>query len=102
MENIFLGINIITIGALALSIIYTTGVVWRVEMKLDAAYKFFLVGIVFLFMAEMGDLYYSIDNQLMIAFLVKVARMLFVLFFLTGIIFMRDIARNLDGEIEKK
>ena len=98
MENIFLGLNAITIGALLLSIIYTAGVVWRVEMKLDVSYKFFLAGIIFLLLGEATDLYYVSDNQVMIDLMVKIFRMLFAVCFLFGIIFMRNIIQNIDGE----
>jgi hypothetical protein len=48
--------------------------------------------------AEVLDLYYTLDNQAMIALLVKVLRMFFAISFLTGILFMRNILRKLDGE----
>ncbi len=102
MENIFLSINAVTIGALALSIIYTAGVVWRVEMKLDVSYKFFLAGIIFLLLGEVIDLYYISDNQIIVDLLVKTFRMLFAVCFLFGIIFMRNIIQCIDGEKEKK
>jgi hypothetical protein len=98
MENILLGVNIITISALFFSIIYTAGVVWRVEMELDVAYKFFLVAIVALLIAEVADLYYGTAS---IAIIVKSARMIFAACFLAGILFMRDIVRKLDGEKRK-
>ena len=98
MEKIFLGVNAITIASLLLAIIFTAGIVWRVEKKLDISYKFFLVAIVFLLAAESLDLYYGVDNHMNIALVVKSLRMLFAVFFLTGVLFMRNIVRNLDGE----
>ena len=99
-QNIMLTINAVTVIALLLSIIYTAGVVWRVEKELDISYKFFLAAIVVLFVAEAINLYYPIDNALYIALTIKILRMLFALCFLIGILFMRDIARKLDGEKE--
>jgi len=101
MENIFLGINIVTIAALFFSIIYTAGVVWRVEMELDISYKLFLMAIIALLVAEVAELYYAIDGAVKIALIVKSARMVFAIFFLAGILFMRDIVRKLDGEKKK-
>ncbi|MDR3559066.1 MAG: hypothetical protein P4L62_02910 [Candidatus Pacebacteria bacterium] len=98
MEKIFFGVNAITIIALLLAIIFTAGVVWRVEKKLDISYKFFLTAIILLLAAEILDLYYSIDNQIRIALMVKSLRMLFAVFFLVGVLFMRNIVRDLDGE----
>lgn len=102
IEFIFLAINTATIIFLLLSIIYTAGVVWRVEKKLDTSYKFFLLAIIFLFIAELLNLYYAIDSALEIAIAVKTLRMLFAFCFLTGIIIMRRIVRKLDGELNNK
>jgi len=93
-----LGINIFSIALILLSIIFTAGVVWRVEKKLDISYKFFLTAIIVLLAAETLDLYYGIDNQVNIALIVKILRMFFALFFLSGVLFMRKIVRDLDGE----
>ena len=90
-------INAITIGALALSIIYTAGVVWRVEKELDISYKFFLTAIVFLLIAELINLYPA-DNAQILTIIVKTLRMLFTLCFLSGVLLMRDIVRKIDGE----
>jgi hypothetical protein len=100
MENVFIGINAATIISLFLAIIFTAGVVWRVEMKLDISYKFFLAAVIFLLLAEILDLYYAIDNSAIIALGVKILRMLFALGFLSGVLFMRKIVRDLDGEIK--
>ena len=98
MENVFIILDIIIVSALSLSIVYTAGIVWRVERELDISYKFFLCAVVFLFFAEVLDLYYAIDNVVKIALLVKILRSLFAVCFLLGILFMRDIVRKLDGE----
>ncbi len=102
LETSLWGINGVTIGALLLAVIYTAGVVWRVEMELDASYKFFLAAILFLAAAEILDLYYSVDGDAIMAFAVKILRMFFALGFLAGILFMRDIIRKMDGEKKKK
>jgi len=102
MEQIFFGLNAVSISAILLSIVFTAGVVWRVEKKLDISYKFFLAAIVFIFFAEILDLYYAIDNAQGIALAVKILRMLFSISFLVGVIFMRNIIRQMDGELKKK
>jgi hypothetical protein len=98
MENIFLIANAVTIGSLLLAIIYTAGVVWRVEMELDISYKFFLAAVVCLLLAEVLDLYYVVDNSMKIALVIKVLRALFAMGFLSGVLFMRDIVCKADGE----
>jgi hypothetical protein len=100
METIFFWVNTIIVATLLFSIIFTAGVVWRVEKRLDISYKFFLAAIVCVFMAEVLDLYYTLDSQVTIALLVKTLRMFFAIFFLTGVLFMRNILRKLDGEKE--
>jgi hypothetical protein len=100
MHAIFLSLNVVTIGALLLTLIFTAGIVWRVEKELDVSYKFFLLAIVLLILAEIADLYYSIDAAEAVALVVKIARVSFAVFFLIGILFMRDIVRKLDGEKE--
>lgn len=102
IEFILLAISLTTIVALLFSINYTAGIVWRVEKKLDVSYKFFLLGVIFIFLAECLDLYYSADNYLLSAIIVKTLRLLFALCFLRGIVVMRRIVRKLDGEIEDK
>jgi hypothetical protein len=96
-QTLFLIINIITIGTLLLSIIYTAGVVWRVEKELDISYKFFLAAIVFLLAAEIVNLYPS-ESIVAFSLAVKTLRMLFTICFLSGVLLMRDIVRKIDGE----
>ena len=102
MESLFLLVNGVTVVALLLSIIYTAGVVWRVEMKLDASYKFFLAAVIFLLLAEVLDIYYSPESALKLALAVKGLRMLFAVLFLIGVFYMRDIIRCMDGEKDRK
>jgi hypothetical protein len=101
IELTLIVINATIIGALLLSIIYTAGVVWRVEKKLDISYKFFLAATIFLFAGETLNLYYALDNTLEISLTIKILRMLFALCFLTGIVIMRKIVRKLDGELKE-
>lgn len=98
IDVINLLLKVLEIFLLSISVVFMLGVVWRVEKKLDVSYKFFLAAIICLFIAEVLDLYYTLDNQVMIALLVKTSRMFFAIFFLTGVLFMRNILRKLDGE----
>ncbi len=100
MESIFFAVNAVTITSLFLAVIYTAGVVWRVEMKLDVSYKFFLAAVVFLLVAEILSLYYPADKAALAELAVKSLRMLFALGFLSGVLFMRNAMRSLDGEIK--
>jgi len=101
MEATLYLINIATIVALIIAIAYTAGVVWRVEFRLDTSYKFFLIGIVFFFLAEILDFWYVPESRPTIVAAVEALRMLFSFCFLIGVVFMRGIVRNLDGEQAK-
>jgi len=98
MEKYFYLTNAITIASLLLAIVFTAGIVWRTEKELYASYKFFLAGVVILLFAEIADLYYAIDKQIIIALIIKILRALFATCFLIGTLLMRDIVRKLDGE----
>lgn len=97
MELFFFYAKGVMFVALALSIVYTAGVVWRVEMKLDASYKFFLAGIICLFCAEAVETFAPVVGKTA-SYIVAASRMLFSLCFLMGILLMRDITRTMDGE----
>lgn len=79
------------------SIIYTFGVVWRVEKRLDISYKFFLVAIVFFTLACVLS-YFNTDKGVIVPFLVNLNYGLFSIFFLAGIYTMRSLIRRIDGE----
>ncbi len=100
MEAALYLMKIAMIVALIVSIAYTVGVVWRVELKLDTSYKFFLVGIILFFLAEILDFWYVPESRPAVVVAVAALRMFFSFCFLLGVVFMRDIVRNLDGEKE--
>jgi hypothetical protein len=88
--------SLVIIGAL-LSIIYTLGVVWRVEKKLDTSYKFFLVAIIAFTASEVFAIYSTVRPGT-IQVIALTCKAVFVIFFLMGILEMRKIVRNIDGE----
>jgi uncharacterized membrane protein len=92
--------DLTTLFLLFLSLVFTAGIVWRVERKLDVSYKFFLVALVVLLLAEsLGKFFSETELYATIASLLKAV---FGLFLLIGIWTMRDIVRDLDGEKDKK
>lgn len=102
MEASLYLLNIVTLVALIVAIVYTIGVVWRVELRLDTSYKFFLIGIVLFFLAEILDFWYVPESRPTVELIVEGLRMLFSVCFLLGVVFMRDIVRTLDGEREPR
>lgn len=97
MGTLLMTLEIVTISAVLLSIVYAVGIVWRVEEELDLSYKFFAFAIAFFLIAELLSVYYAGDD---IRFLIaeKASKTLFAILFLIGTLFMRDIVRKLDGE----
>lgn len=97
MGTLLMTLEIVTISAVLLSIVYVVGIVWRVEKELDVSYKFFAFAIAFFLIAELLSVYYAGDD---IRFIVaeKASKTLFAIMFLIGTLFMRDIVRKLDGE----
>lgn len=88
--------NIFTLLVLFVSIVFTVGIVWRVEKKLDVSYKLFLVALFLLVASEFMRVLFFED-----AFLVTgaaVLKLFFSIFFLAGIAVMRDLIRDFDGE----
>lgn len=80
------------------SIIYTTGIVWRVEKKLDISYKFFLSAIIVFMLSEIIGLLH-LPGRPWTADVSLALRLLFALLFLKGILTMRRMVRVMDGEI---
>lgn len=80
---------------LALSLVFTLGIIWRAELKLDIAYKIFFIALVFLFLAKTTDLFLQ-NNILKV--ISQSSSFLFALFLLMGVWMMRNLFRNIDGE----
>lgn len=78
------------------SIVYSFGVIWRVEKKLDIAYKLFLAAILFFTISQILEI---IENK---NYLIDVASNIFILIFaglfLAGILETRSLIRKVDGE----
>lgn len=80
-------------------IIWTCGIVWRVEKKLDFSYKLHLISaIAFAFSATTGFWTFKNADQEVIVFLIF--QLIFILFLLFGTLEMRMMLRKLDGEIK--
>lgn len=89
--------NFVVIAAALLSIVYTFGVVWRVEKKLDISYKFLLLAIVFFTSSEILS-YFNIGEMSQVRFWMILTKVLFALSFLLGILTARRMIQEVDGE----
>lgn len=92
--------DLLTLFFLFLSLVFTVGIVWRVERKLDVSYKFFLAALVLLLLAESLGSFYAESGIFMVVS--SMLKALFGFLLLLGVWTMRDIVRDLDGEKLKK
>lgn len=89
--------RLLTVLAALFAIIYTCGVVWRVERRLDISYKFFLAAIIFFTLANALN-YFDVGKSVILPLSVDLSYALFSLLFLVGILTMRSLIRKIDGE----
>lgn len=95
-NTLFLSLDTITICVFLLVLVFSIGIVWRVEKKLDLSYKFFVAAAASIMLAEILGLYYA-DSSLFVLF-EKIVRFSGAVLFLVSVLFMRDIVRGLDRE----
>lgn len=100
MTLVTLVADLATLLLLFLSLVFTAGIVWRVERKLDVSYKFFMAALVVLLLAESLGKFFS-ETELYVT-VSSVLKVFFGMLLLAGIWTMRDIVRDLDGEKTKK
>jgi len=100
IKNLELIINGIILAASLLAIIFTSGVVWRVEKKLDISYKLLLVSILAFTASEIISFSNPL-NDYWISLAENIMKMLFAVFFLWGVWTMRNMIRCIDGEKPK-
>jgi hypothetical protein len=91
------GIDTLTILLLLLVLVFSIGVVWRTEKKLDLSYKFFVLAAGCLTLGEVLGFYAGADSTTMVL-VGKSLRFVGALSFLFSVLFMRDIVRVLDHE----
>ena len=97
LDMLFFGIDIATVAVFLLVLVFSVGVVWRVEKELDWAYKFFVIAATSVMLADVVGLYYA-DTGSFATLIGKGFRFVGALAFLASIWFMRDIVRKLDHE----
>lgn len=100
IKIMLLGMDSITIAIYLLILVFSVGIVWRVEKELDISYKFFVLASIFLVLAEMLN-FYVYQTPSLIAWS-KGFRTVGAIFLLSSVLFMRDLIRNLDGEKEQR
>lgn len=99
LDIIFLGLDVLTIGMFLLVLVFSLGIVWRVEKELDWSYKFFVVAATSVMLADVIGLYAAHQGATSV-FLGKGLRFVGAVAFLISVLVMRDIVRKLDNEKE--
>jgi hypothetical protein len=97
MDFLFLALDYIVVVSLLFGLVFTVGIIWRTEKKLDITYKFIFVALLaFLFSRVLALGYFlEADEQELV---IKVLDFVGVFFLLLSILEMRDIVRLLDKE----
>jgi hypothetical protein len=97
--NIVLFSRLIIIFGSLFAIVYTFGVVWRVEKMLDISFKMILGSIIFFMLSEVFSfLNFTEAGWTELASLIL--KVLFIILFLAGILEMRRMLRKMDGELK--
>ena len=99
IKIIFLGMDSIAIAIFMLILVFSVGIVWRVEKELDLSYKFFVAAAVCLISAEILGFYVS--QAIDVTLWSKGLRVGGATFLLISVLLMRDLVRKLDGEKEE-
>ncbi len=97
LDAIFFGLDFVTVGLFLLVLVFSVGIVWRVEKELDWSYKFFVVAATSIMLADVLGLYYADDGS-SVTLMGKGLRFIGALAFLVSVLLMRDIVRKLDHE----
>ena len=101
MDFYILAAEYMIIVTLLLALVFTLGVIWRTEKKLDTTYKLLFVALLSLLGAKVLGLGYF-GLEVYQGLLVSVLEWVAVFFLLLSILEMRDIVRFLDHEIQNK
>jgi len=96
-DMIFFGMDLLTVGLFLLVLVFSVGIVWRVEKELDWSYKFFVVAAASVTLADALGMYYAPYGSWSMM-MSKGLRLVGALAFLASILLMRDIVRKLDHE----
>ncbi len=98
MDTLLFSLAAFTIASYGVSLVYTVGIVWRVEMELDLAYKFLATAVFFLLAAEILNVVPSVHAVTFWTVVLWTTKFLAALCLFFGMFFMRDLIQKMDGE----
>ncbi len=93
-----LALSAFTVVFLLVTLVYTVGIVWRVEMELDVSYKFLAFAVLFLTIAEIAGVLPEVRENAEWTLYLYGTKLLTAISLFLGMYFMRDLVRRLDGE----
>jgi hypothetical protein len=96
-SKIILILNLFGIILTLFSIVYVAGIVWRVEKKLDISYKLFMGAVLMYAVSLILEMFNAFDSATMELY-ISITKVLFIALFLAGILMMRDLIQEIDGE----
>lgn len=88
--------NVLVVMMLIVSLIFLSGIVWRVEMKLDISFKLFFAATAFLLVFEIKNI--LAKEAFWLDALGYASKALFAVLFFWGVMEMRSLLRDVDGE----
>lgn len=98
MDTMLFGLAAFTIAMYGMALVYTIGIVWRVELELDLAYKFLATAVFFLLAAEILGVIPMVHQVFFWTALLWTVKFLAASCVFLGMFFMRDLIRKIDGE----
>lgn len=96
MQNIGFSLGFLSLVMLVLSLIFMLGIIWRVELKLDKAYKIMFIALSCLVISKALELFVILSEKVL--FISQIFSFFFALFLLIGLGVTRNLFRNIDGE----
>lgn len=99
METNYLAIivDLLVAFGLAIAFVYSLGIVWRTEKRLDLSYKSITIAIAALLVSKI-IIFISFKSSSITTDISKILEIIFIIFLISGIWEMRHLIRKLDGE----
>lgn len=98
MELTELSLRLLSLLTLLAALVFVVGIVWRVEAELDTAYKWLTLAVLFLLLAELIEVWPSLQASPWGGVALVATRWCAALTLFLGMYFMRDLVRRMDGE----
>lgn len=88
-----------TMATLVAALIYSVGIVWRVELELDRSYKFLAMAVLLFLVSEIFSHVPVSEDNFLWALASQGVRLLAAVLLFLALFSMRTLIRHIDGEI---